>query len=322
MISSIVHVYSLNLVDLNSDYYFIVSLYFNCCFMHSVIMILILSFINTCTLTRLKFSWWQLWWELRFAQFEVFFCRWYLIVEADNEQKIVSDSRSKQWTEEQCFCCLLWLAWWWWSLIFMFIYCEVVNFYQFISFIFCLIFFLLQLLFLHLIFILLFYLIFYSFCKVVLYDFIEYHNSSEYKLSSWFDVQWVDYFTSEDKKEDCWSILLFLSLRFRNVFIFHLCTSFAVDSAVSDLIALFIADDHSCTFFIIFIMLIYMKNLSSSVQHHKIVINVYCKNVSVKKCKKCVERDVECVKIKFSIEKNSKKCALCAVFETNCQYES
>jgi len=69
-------------------------------------------------------------------------------------------------------------------------------------------------------------------------------------------------------------------------------------------------------------MLVYMKNLFSSVQYHKIVINVYHKNVSVKKCKKCIERNVECVKIKFSIEKNSKKCALCAVFKTNCQYES
>jgi len=95
----------------------------------------------------------------------------------------------------------------------------------------------------------------------------------------------------------------------------------AIDSVVSDLITLSVADDDSCASFIIFIMLVYMKNLSSSVQHHKIAINVYCKNVSVKRCKKCVERDVKCVKIKFSIEKNSKKCALCAVFKTNCQYE-
>ncbi len=83
----------------------------------------------------------------------------------------------------------------------MFVYCEVVNFYQLISFIFCLIFFLLQLLFLHSIFISLSYSIFYSFYKVVLYNFIEYHNSSEYKSDSWFDVQWADHFTSEDKKE-------------------------------------------------------------------------------------------------------------------------
>ncbi len=83
----------------------------------------------------------------------------------------------------------------------MFICCEVVNFCQLISFIFCLIFFLLQLLFLHSIFISLSYLIFYSFCKVVLYDFIKYHNSSEYKSDSWFNVWWANHFTSEDKKE-------------------------------------------------------------------------------------------------------------------------
>ncbi len=83
----------------------------------------------------------------------------------------------------------------------MFICCEVVNFYQLTSFIFCVIFFLLQLSFLHLIFILLSYLIFYSFCKVVLYDFIKYHDSNEYKADSWFDMQWADHITSEDKKE-------------------------------------------------------------------------------------------------------------------------
>ncbi len=116
-------------------------------------------------------------------------------------EKIVSDSRSKQWTEKQCFCCLLWLAWWWWSLIFMFIYCEVINFYWLIFFIFCLIFFLLQLSFFHSIFISLSYSIFYSFCKVVLYNFIEYHDNNEYKSDSWFNVQWADHFASEDKKE-------------------------------------------------------------------------------------------------------------------------
>ncbi len=140
MISSIICIYSLNLINLNFDYYFIVLLYFNCRFMHSMIMILMLSFVNTCRLTRLEFLWWQLWWESRFTQFEVFFCKWCSIIKADNEQKIVSDSRSKQWTEEWCFCCLLWLTWWWWSLIFMFICCEVMNFHQFISFIFCMIF--------------------------------------------------------------------------------------------------------------------------------------------------------------------------------------
>jgi len=120
------------------------------------------------------------------------------------------------------------------------------------------------------------------------------------------------------KKEDCWSVSSFLFLRFRNVFIFHLHASSAVNFAVSDLIALSVTNDCSHASFVIFIMLIYIKNLSSSVQHYKIIINVYCKNVSVKRCKKCVERNVECVKIKFSIEKNSKKCALCAVFKTNC----
>ncbi len=124
------------------------------------------------------------------------------------------------------------------------------------------------------------------------------------------------------KKEDHWSISSFLFLWFRNVFIFYLHTSSAVDFAVSDLIALSVINDHSCAFFVIFIMLIYMKNLSSLVQHHKIAINVYHKNVSVKRCKKCVENTVKYIKIKFSIEKNSKKCTLCAVFKTNCQYES
>ncbi len=124
------------------------------------------------------------------------------------------------------------------------------------------------------------------------------------------------------KKEDHWSVLSFLFLWFRNVLIFHLYTSSAVDFVVFDLIALSVADDYSCASFIIFIMLIYMKNLSSSVQHHKIAINVYYKNVSVKRCKKCVKKDVKCIKIKFSIEKNLKKCALYAVFKTNCQYES
>ncbi len=123
------------------------------------------------------------------------------------------------------------------------------------------------------------------------------------------------------KKKNHQNISL-LFLWFRNVLISHLHTSFAVDSVVSDLIALSVTDDHSRTSFVIFIMLVYMKNLSSLVQHHKITINVYCKNVSVKRCKKCVKRDVECVKIKFSIRKNLKKCALCAVFKTNCQYES
>ncbi len=83
----------------------------------------------------------------------------------------------------------------------MFIYCKVVNFYQLISFIFCLIFFLLQLSFSHSIFILLFYSIFYSLCKIVLYDFIKYHDSNEYKSDSWRDVQWADHFASEYKKE-------------------------------------------------------------------------------------------------------------------------
>ncbi len=123
------------------------------------------------------------------------------------------------------------------------------------------------------------------------------------------------------KKEDDWSVSSFLFLWFRNVLIFHLHTSSAVDSVVSDLITLSVADDHSCASFIIFIMLVYMKNLSSSVQHHKITINVYHKNVSVKRCKKCIEKDVKCVKIKFSIEKNSKKCTLCTVFKTNYQYK-
>ncbi len=205
----------------------------------------------------------------------------------------------------------------------MFICCEVVNFCQLISFIFCVIFFLLQLSFLHSIFILLFYLIFYSFCKVVLL--ISLSIMTVVSINQILDLMYNELIILRlkiRKKENHWSVSLFLFLWFRNVLIFHLCTLSAVNSAVFNLIALFITNDHSCTSFVIFIILVYMKNLSSSVQHHKIIINVYCKNVSVKTCKKCVERDVECVKIKFSIEKNSKKCALCAVFEANCQYES
>ncbi len=112
-----------------------------------------------------------------------FFYKWYLIVEADNEQKIVSDNRNKQWTEEWCFCCLFWLAQEWWSLMFMFICCEVINFYQFISFIFCVIFSFLS----SSTFILAFNLHFYSFCRVVLYNFFKYHDHSEYESTSWFN---------------------------------------------------------------------------------------------------------------------------------------
>ncbi len=69
---------------------------------------------------------------------------------------------------------------------------------------------------------------------------------------------------------------------------------------------------------------LYMRNLTSSTQHHKTALNVYSKEIMIQllnKCKKCVKRNVNCVKIKFSIEKNFKKCALCVVTETNCKYK-
>ena len=69
----------------------------------------------------------------------------------------------------------------------------------------------------------------------------------------------------------------------------------------------------------------YMRNLTSLTQHHKTALNVYSKEIVIQflnKCKKYVKRNVNCVKIKFSIEKNFKKCTLCIIIETNCKYES
>ena len=108
------------------------------------------------------------------------------------------------------------------------------------------------------------------------------------------------------KKENHWSVSSFLFLQFRNVLIFHLHTSFIVNSVIFDLIALSVADDCSCASFVIFIMLIYMKNLSSSVQHHKIAINVYHKNVLVKRCKKCVKKMLNALRLNFLLKKTQR----------------
>jgi len=111
----------------------------------------------------------------------------------------------------------------------------------------------------------------------------------------------------------------------------HLLTFFAIDSSFCvSAFAVFAAcvqffhsyvtsDQRSVSFSL------YIRNLTSSTQHHKTALNVYSKEVAIQflnKCKKCVKRNVNCVKIKFSIEKNFKKCALCIVIETNCKYES
>jgi len=180
----------------------------------------------------------------------------------------------------------------------------------------------------------LFYSIFYSFCKVVLYNFFEYHDHSEYESASWFDddelmISWMK--MKKFKRSKQRSSSLYLSLKTRNVLASHLLAFFAIDSSsrVSALAvsAARVQFSHSYIIFdqrSVFLSL-YMRNLTSSTQHHKTALNVYSKEVVIQllnRCKKCVKRNVDCVKIKFSIEKNFKKCALCVVIETNCKYES
>jgi hypothetical protein len=143
---------------------------------------------------------------------------------------------------------------------------------------------------------------------------------------------------NKKKRKQC-SLSLFLSFKTRNVSALHLHASFAVHSYVFDSltssvassVALSVASSvthaHSCISFIISnqrlaLLSIYMQNLFSAAQHHKITFNVYHKNVSIKQCKKCLERNVKCIKIKFSVRKKSKKCALYIVFKENCKYES
>ncbi len=122
----------------------------------------------------------------------------------------------------------------------------------------------------------------------------------------------------------------YLFLRTRNMLASHLLAFFIIDfSSCINALAVFavhiqfshsyvISDQRSVS------LSLYMRNLTSLTQHHKTALNVYSKEVVIQllnKCKKCVKRNINCIKIKFSIEKNFKKCALCVVIETNCKYE-
>ena len=133
------------------------------------------------------------------------------------------------------------------------------------------------------------------------------------------------------KKSEWHSSLLYLFLKTWNVLASHLLAFFAIDSsshvsalAVSAACVQFshlhvISDQKSVS------LSLYMRNLTSLTQHHKTALNVYSKEVVIQflnKCKKCMKRNVNCVKIKFSIEKNFKKYTLCIVIEANCKYES
>ena len=133
------------------------------------------------------------------------------------------------------------------------------------------------------------------------------------------------------KRSEQYSSSLYFFLKTQNMFALHLLAFFAIDSSfcVSALIvsAACVQFSHSHVIFdqrFVFLSL-YMRNLTSSIQHHKTALNVYNKKIVIQflnKCKKCVKRNVDCIKIKFSIEKNFKKCALCIVIKTNCKYES
>ncbi len=132
------------------------------------------------------------------------------------------------------------------------------------------------------------------------------------------------------KKSEQRSFSSFLLLKTCNIFALHLLAFSAVDSSfyfsaltVSVICAHFfhsylIFDQRSAS------LSSYMRNFSSFIQHHKITLNLYDREIVVKRenrCKKCVERDVKCVKIKFFMSKNFKKYAFCIVFNEYCKYE-
>jgi len=165
------------------------------------------------------------------------------------------------------------------------------------------------------------------------YDFFEYHDHNEYESASWFNDDELIIFWMKMKKfkrsEWC-SSSSYLSFKTQNVFTSHLLTFFAIDSSscVSALIvsAVYVQFFHShITSDQRFVFLsFYMRNLTSSTQHHKTALNVHSKEIAIQllnRCKKCMKRNVNCIKIKFSIAKNFKKCALCIVIKTNCKYE-
>ncbi len=132
------------------------------------------------------------------------------------------------------------------------------------------------------------------------------------------------------KRSEQRSSLSYLFLKTQNVLASHLLTFFAIDSSscVSALtvFAACIQFSHSHVIFDQrFVSLsLYMRNFTSSTQHHKTALNVYSKKIVIQflnKCKKCMKRNVNCVKIKFFIEKNFKKCALCIIIKTNYKYK-
>ena len=114
------------------------------------------------------------------------------------------------------------------------------------------------------------------------------------------------------------------------MFALHLLVFFTIDSSSCiSMLAVFAACVQFSHSYIIFnqrsvFLSFYMRNLTSLTQHHKTALNVYNKEVAIQflnKCKKCMKRNVNCIKIKFSIKKNFKKCALCIVIKTNCKYK-
>ena len=142
-------------------------------------------------------------------------------------------------------------------------------------------------------------------------------------------ISWMKMKKSKRSKQR--SSSSYLSFKTWNMLASHLLTFFAINSSsrVSALVVSVacvwfshshvISDQKSVS------LSLYMRNLTSSTQHYKTALNVYSKEIAIQflnKCKKCVKRNVNCVKIKFSIEKNFKKCALCVVIEANCKYKS
>jgi len=166
------------------------------------------------------------------------------------------------------------------------------------------------------------------------YNFFEYYDHSKYESASWFDddelmIFWMK--MKKSKRSEWRSSSLYLFLKTWNMLALHLLAFFAIDSSscISALAvsAAYVQFSHS---HVIsdqrFVSLsLYMRNLTSLTQHHKTALNVHSKEIVIQllnRCKKCMKRNVNCIKIKFSIEKNFKKCALCVVIKTNCKYES
>ncbi len=148
-------------------------------------------------------------------------------------------------------------------------------------------------------------------------------------MMSWWYFEWRMKM-KKFKRSERRSFSSYLFLKTRNMLASHLLTFFAINSSSCvSMFAVFAACikfSHSHVIsdqrFVSFSL--YMRNLTSSTQHHKTALNVYSKEIAIQllnRCKKCVKRNVDCIKIKFSIEKNFKKCALYIVIKTNCKYE-